>query len=105
MSERRPRNRCKIDGAVARLGLEPRTVRNMAAVEGFQAQQNSPTPGPLTLTNWTPLVRRRAGGRVKTAEGPDGLLLAGRCPLGQDSSRGPRLPLVTSHRRSKSCAR
>jgi len=25
------RSRCKIDGAVARLGLEPRTVRNMAA--------------------------------------------------------------------------
>ena len=25
------RSRCKIDGAVARLGLEARTVRNMAA--------------------------------------------------------------------------
>ena len=26
-----PRNRCKIDGAVTRLGLEPRSIRNMAA--------------------------------------------------------------------------
>ena len=30
-----PRSRCKIDGAVARLGLEPRTVRRLAAAGGI----------------------------------------------------------------------
>lgn len=40
------RSRCKIDGAVARLGLEPRTVRDMAAAGEI--------PGAAKFrSNWT----------------------------------------------------
>ena len=77
-----PRSRCKIDGAVARLGLEARTVRRLAAAGGIPGAAKIGDAWTFDIAKLDAFVSEKERETCQNGLKPQRAVTGGRIPSG-----------------------